>query len=131
MSSSILITLTALLLVFEIVLTIKVTSLVWNNDKIVPLMLVALCASLLSLIGYYTFISAEVLYPKWSCGNTEDVLCPENITLNLPSFFLANAAYLNLNKWIYFTMRIFAFIKVGFGVKQNGIDVQSQSQSPS
>ena len=49
----------------------------------------------------------------------------------MPSFFLANAALLNLNKWIYYTMRIFAFIRVGFGVKQgqNGEQCPSQSQS--
>ena len=88
-------------------------------------MLLSLCASLLSLIGYYSFVMAEVINPEWSCANTKDVACPENITLYLPSFFLANATLLNLNKWIYYTMRIFAFIKVGFGVKEKR---QSHSQ---
>ena len=117
-SSSIFITLTALVLVFEIFLTIIVCRLVWANDKIIPLMLVSLCASLLSLIFYYSFITAYVTNPEWSCADTKSVECLINVSIYLPSFFLANATLLNLNKWIYYTMRIFAFIKVGFGVKE-------------
>ena len=33
----------------------------------------------------------------------------------LPALCLANAVILNLNKWIYFKLRINAFVKVGFG----------------
>ena len=34
----------------------------------------------------------------------------------MPALCLANAVILNLNKWIYFKLRINAFVKVGFGL---------------
>ena len=78
-SGSIFITLTALLLIFEIFLTIKVCRLVWTNDKVVPLMLALLCFSLFSIISFYSFEITEVQYPEWSCSDTKGVLCPEKI----------------------------------------------------
>ena len=46
----------------------------------------------------------------------------------MPAFLLANAVTLNLNKWIYFKLRINAFIKVGFGDNIDVIDnVETQS----
>ena len=45
----------------------------------------------------------------------------------MPAFLLANAVILNLNKWIYFKLRIGAFIKVGFGANVEVIDIDTES----
>jgi hypothetical protein len=36
----------------------------------------------------------------------------------MPSYFLGVGAMLNLNKWVYFCLRILAFIKVGRGIHE-------------
>ena len=60
--------------------------------------------------------------PAWACNTTSRSLaCSGNIIAILPSFFLGIGVILNLNKWVYFTLRINAFITVGFGVQDNKI----------
>ena len=54
-SSPIFLLLTSILLAMIAYLTAHVGHLVWSNDKIVPMMLCCLCASLLSLVWYYSF----------------------------------------------------------------------------
>ena len=54
-SSPIFLLLTSILLAMVAYLTAHVGHLVWSNDKIVPMMLGCLCASLLSLVWYYSF----------------------------------------------------------------------------
>ena len=54
-SSPIFLLLTSILLAMVAYLTAHVGQLVWSNDKIVPMMLGCLCASLLSLVWYYSF----------------------------------------------------------------------------
>ena len=125
-SSSIFLFLTTMLLGLMIYLTIKVSHLVWMNDKIVPIMLACLCMSVISLMLFYIEQMVQYTAVNWTCGTNDSFECIQNISLNLPSFFLANAILLNINKWIYFTMKIFAFIKVGFGVKEQRNNSQGQ-----
>lgn len=46
------------------------------------------------------------------------VLQAEKYIAWLPSYFLGVGAMLNLNKWVYFSLRIRAFIMVGRGIHE-------------
>ena len=81
-------------------------------------MLACLCASLLTLVFYYSFYMIAVTNLSWTCGRNSSFDCVQHTVLYLTQFFLANAVLLNINKWIYFTMKIFAFIRVGFGIQE-------------
>ena len=98
-------------------LTVKVGRLVWEYDKIVPIMLACLCTSLLSLVFFYIQQMIQYTAVDWTCRTDTNFPCIQNLSVYLPAFFLANAVLLNINKWVFFTIKIFAFIKVGFGVK--------------
>ena len=110
------IVITLILLTILIYMTIKVCRLVWATDKAVPIMLFTLCTTLLALLSYESFLISSKKNPEWCCDTTSSCHCMAAIFTQLPAFFLANAVILNLNKWIYFKMKINAFIKVGFGV---------------
>ena len=78
-------------------------------------MLVALCITLLSLILYFAFLISSVQNPAWCCDDTSSCSCVSSVLAGCPPFFLAIAVILNLNVWIYFRLRINAFIKIGLG----------------
>ena len=97
--------------------TVKIHKMIWNKDKIFPLMLIMLCFSLLGVGIFWMFTIVQVMIPNWACGHSRSIQCSGNIVATLPSFFLAIGVILNLNKWIYFALRIDTFIKVGLGVR--------------
>ena len=74
-SSPIFLLLTSILLAIVAYLTAHVGHLVWSNDKIVPIMLGCLCASLLSLVWYYSFQIIEVTQLDWTCGVYTNFMC--------------------------------------------------------
>ena len=121
LSSSILIFLTMVLLGFMVYFTYKIHRMIWNKDKIFPIMLIMLCLSLLGVGSFWMFTIVQVMNPAWACGTSRSLACSGNIIAILPSFFLGTGVILNLNKWVYFTLRINAFITVGFGVQDNKI----------
>ena len=105
--------------------TVKVGRTVWPNEKIVILMLITLCLTLLTMVFYYAFLIMDMKHPSWYCYSKKGYICAQSFFAQMPAFLLANAVILNLNKWIYFKLRIGAFIKVGFGVqndKTNSLD---------
>ena len=81
-------------------------------------MLACLCASLVTLVFYYGLYMIAVTNIDWTCDSTSSFDCVQVTIIYLPQIFLANAVLLNINKWIYFTMKIFAFIRVGFGLQE-------------
>ena len=121
LSCSILIFLTLVLLGFMVYFTYKIHRMIWNKDKIFPMMLIMLCLSLLGVGSFWMFTIVQVMNPAWACGTSRSLACSGNIIAILPSFFLGTGVILNLNKWVYFTLRINAFITVGFGVQDNKI----------
>lgn len=101
-------------------MTNKVTRFVWHEEKVIPLMLFTLTTTIFFLIIYYFWIIVVYAWPTWTCTfdiTTGDPLlsytCSNAFIPNLPAFFLALAVLLNVNKWVYFELRIFAFIGVG------------------
>ena len=101
-------------------MTNKVTKFVWHEEKVIPAMLFTLTTTTFFLILYYLWIIAVYAWPAWAClrsDNGQNYLqsyaCSAATIPNLPAFFLALAVLLNVNKWIYFELRIFAFIGVG------------------
>ncbi len=101
-------------------MTNKVTKFVWHEEKVIPAMLFTLTTTTFFLILYYLWIIAVYALPAWAClrsDNGQNYLqsyaCSAATIPNLPAFFLALAVLLNVNKWIYFELRIFAFIGVG------------------
>ena len=105
-----------LLLVY---VTVKLIKMVWPNEKVVILMLITLCMTMTTMIFYYSFLIIDMNHPSWFCNSTKSYTCTSSFFSQMPAFFLAIAVILNLNKWIYFKLRISAFIKVGFGVDKN------------
>jgi subtilase family serine protease len=98
----------------------RVTKFVWHEEKIIPVMLFTLTTTTFFLIIYYLWIIVVYAWPEWGCamlppdgGYPQTYACTTATIPNLPSFFLAIAVLLNVNKWIYFELRIFAFIGVG------------------
>ena len=114
-SSYIMIGITLFLLPIMLYMTVKVFRLVWPNEKVVPMMLVMLCLTLVSCIGYYSFIIYSWNHTRWNCEFGRERNCLSYSFSYAPAFCLANSVILNLNKWIYFKLRINAFVKVGFG----------------
>ena len=99
-----------LLLAIFVYTTVRVSQKVWPNEKAVPLMLIALCITLLTMMGYYTFLIVDMRHPGWFCSEDRSYFCAQSFFAQLPALCLANAIILNLNKWVYFYLRISAFI---------------------
>lgn len=99
-------------------MTNKVTRFVWHEEKVIPVMLFTLTITIFFLIIYYFQVIAIYAWPVWQCvwpNGQYHLSYTVSITYftNLPAFLLALAVLLNVNKWIYFELRIFAFIGVG------------------
>lgn len=116
---------TLLLLPILVYMTIRVCHMVWANEKVVPIMLIMLCTTLVTLLIYFSYVIASTNNPSWNCGGSKGNVCASAICAYLPALCLANAVILNLNKWVYFKLRINAFIKVGFGFNEKNDDKRS------
>lgn len=98
-------------LVLLVLVTVKVTKMTWQQDKVLPCMLFNLCFSMVSCINYYAYeLYTEITYA--SCYYTHRYICSTNFAPMLPEFFLGIAITLNVSKWIYFLWRITTFIKI-------------------
>lgn len=98
-------------LVLLIAVTVKVVKMVWKSDKILPLMLFSLSASILGMLFFYAF---QIITTATHTDCTEDktYMCMVNYMTILNEFFLSIAVTLNANKWIYFLMRINTFVRI-------------------
>ena len=114
-ASYIMIGVTLFLLPILVYMTVRVFRLVWPNEKVVPIMLVMLCITLITLIAYFSFLIYSTNRPEWQCSDSKEQKCVSGIFAFAPAICLANAVILNLNKWIYFKLRINAFVKIGLG----------------
>ena len=117
-------TLSLLLAVIMTVVAHKVKLLVWENDKIIPLMLIMMSCSLYSLLIYFAIanIVDQLYFIEQECQTPPPKIftIPNSYVRQLPAFFLGVGAILNLNKWIYFELRIRAYIKIGCGLHEIG-----------
>ena len=118
----------SLSLILAIVMTViayKVKKLVWQFDKIIPCMLFMMCCSLYSIFLYFgmTDIIQQLYFVDQLCQTPEPkaLALPTCYIRQLPAFFLGVGAILNLNKWIYFELRIRAYIKIGCGLHESAI----------
>ena len=121
---------TLFLLPIMVYMTIKVFRLVWPKEKVVPFMLVMLCITLITLVGYFSFLIYNTNHVEWHCLGSRGHECVSETMIFMPALCLANAVILNLNKWIYFKLRINAFVKVGFGLndEQDNESVNTESE---
>jgi len=99
-----------------------VKRLVWETDKVIPSMLIMMCCTLYSLLLFFVWIDifAATILTTASCQDPSSVAygIVNHYILNLPAYFLGVGCMLNLNKWVYFTLRIRAFIRVGIGMHE-------------
>jgi hypothetical protein len=93
--------------------TLKVSYLVWKQDKVLPLMLASLTTSLLMFILYFIFTVESEYNLAWQNGYAKSYTCGAVYMTQLPAFFLVIGILLNLNKWIYFCLRISSTVVVG------------------
>ena len=121
---------TLFLLPIMVYMTIRVFRLVWPKEKVVPYMLVMLCITLVTLVGYFSFLIYNTNHAEWNCLASRGHECVLETMVFMPALCLANAVILNLNKWIYFKLRINAFVKVGFGLndEQDNESVNTESE---
>lgn len=99
------------------VVTVRVKRLVWDTDKIIPLMLVAMSCTLYTLALFFVWynIFDSTFWLEQTCAsNPSTTFAVLNVYLKwLPCYFLGVGAMLNLNKWCYFLMRIWVFVRIG------------------
>jgi hypothetical protein len=93
--------------------TMKVTKLVWQQDRAIPLMLASLMASLLMWILYFTFVIVSEYHLPWQNIAEKSYTCGAVYVTESPAFFLVIGILLNVNKWIYFCIRIRSTVLVG------------------
>lgn len=104
-----------LLIVIEVPLvwlTLKVKTLVWDSDKILPLMMVCLSSSIICWLFYFIFVLYTEKYIVWSFQGSDSYNCTFVWATNLPAYALSLAVILNLNKWIHYLLKIVAFVRV-------------------
>ena len=71
----VMIVLTLILLPSFMFMTVKVTRMVWPKEKLVVVMLVMLCVTLLSMLGYYSFVMRDMRNPSWFCSYPDSYIC--------------------------------------------------------
>ena len=89
-------------------LTIFVIRSFWDSEKVIPLMLLNL--QLAALASALFFIEQMIAFSLFA--NSPPNYCLETIVIYLSTLFLGLAVLLNINKWIYFSMRIMAKVKI-------------------
>jgi len=89
---------------FLICITYKVTRLVWQGDKIIPLMLICLVLTLLSYIVFFAVLLLDVTMPDAAIHS--NYCLAYNVIPIMPIMLFVFAVLLNINKWIYFQSRI-------------------------
>lgn len=85
-------------------------------------MLMIMCCTLYSLILFFVWndILVALVFKDAYCSEPQPwyLTWPDFYISWLPSYFLGVGCMLNLNKWVYFAMRIRAFINVGRGMHE-------------
>mmetsp|Transcript_12932 Transcript_12932/g.17406 ORF Transcript_12932/g.17406 Transcript_12932/m.17406 type:complete len:135 (+) Transcript_12932:124-528(+) len=90
-----------------LIIMIRVIRKVGSSDKIIPLMLAMLQLSALSCSIFFIDQCRTLRQvPKTEEDLVEPNSCEAAIFTTLQTAFLALAVILNINKWIYFTLRI-------------------------
>ena len=93
-----------------IYITVKVVKKVGQSDKIIPLMLINLSLSALCFAAF--FIDQTLALRQEDDSSLLPNTCKTVFFTSLSTLFLAFAVLLNMNKWIYFTLRIQAQINI-------------------
>ena len=89
-------------------ITYKVIRKVGTSDKVIPLMLFFLQLSALSTMAFFIYDCRVLRLDAEFNSNA----CSSTILPTLSNIFLSIAVLLNVNKWIYFTMRIQSRINI-------------------
>ena len=118
LSNVILALLCAITLVMMVALTVKVTKLVWLQDKVVPFMLIFLNLSLVGGTLFFSWSNFRV-YSRPISETSQTFICEETIYPYLPVVFLTCAVFLNVNKWIYCLLHINLYGKAGTYVTES------------
>ena len=118
LSNVILALLCAVTLVMMVALTVKVTKLVWLQDKVVPFMLIFLNLSLVGGTMFFSWSNIRV-YSRPIPDTSQTLICEETIYPYLPVVFLTCAVFLNVNKWIYCLLHINLYGKAGTNVTES------------
>jgi hypothetical protein len=98
------------LLIPLIYITFKVKKMVWSRDKILPLMLSSLTGCVLAFLFYFIFVQISEYNLVWQNNGARSYTCSVIYFAEMPAFFLSVGIILNANKWIYFLLRVKAFV---------------------
>ncbi len=103
-------TLSLFLAIVMSVITVQIKRLVWQTDKVIPSMLIFMCCALYSLALFFILVNilSETVWLDLTCSKDAPVAFKlfYGYATWSPSYFLGAGCMLNLNKWVYFYMRI-------------------------
>ena len=92
-----------------VVITLKVKRLVWKSDKVLPLVLIFMTASI-AMYDLYFMVQAAV-YSKIGWGYLNSYTWAYMFTYYTATLLLAIGAVLNVHKWILFLIRVQTSVK--------------------
>ena len=104
---------------------------VWRRDKILPLMLTSLTGCVLSFLCYFVLVQVSEYELVWQNNGARSYTCSVIYFAELPAFFLSVGIILNANKWIYFLLRVRAFVvtEKKSALRRNTSDFPNMSDS--
>lgn len=91
---------------FFIVITHKVRKIVWHEDKIMPLMMCFLCATVISQALNFLFDLLVMYKPEFIRAPSRAYQCSFKVFGDSSRLFLSVAVILNANKWVSFLIYI-------------------------
>ena len=89
-----------------IVITNKVSKIVWHDDKILPLMMSFLSATVISQVFNFLFDLVVLYKPESLISSSRAFNCSFIVFGDSPRLFLSLAVILSANKWVSFLIYI-------------------------
>jgi hypothetical protein len=116
------------------VITLKVKKLVWQQEKVIPLMLMCMCLTLYWLtfffLYYNIFMATFMMETACTVPAPKAFAVGETYFAWLPSYFLGVGCILNLSKWCYFLMKIWAFVRIGRSIHDFDVTSSQIGEAP-
>ena len=77
-----------------------------------PLMLTFLTGCILAFLSYFIFVQAAEYHLVWQNAGSQSYTCAVIYFAEMPAFLLLIGIILNVNKWVYFLLRVRAFVRI-------------------
>jgi hypothetical protein len=118
-----------LLFVFLLVLTRRVKRLVWEEDKVLPLMMVCFSTSAFWLIVFYVNIFYTEKHMRFQYNGNKAWNCANQVITFQPSLFLGFGVALNFCKWAQYLIKVVSYVEVNEQLASSHFSYQSLTQN--